>query len=154
MPFEQRDSNSKRVGMSEIRTYKLDHYTVPDPDGCNDVVLTRPLSVTVGTQALEPGIEAAKTLLRFALSGSNPLLERNPRIRVRIFPRAPSSGQTRVPVSFEDPLFVELLFDNATFTTECKEMPAWLAEALEFAAETLRAQYLLNQKHVVIETID
>jgi hypothetical protein len=140
--------------MSEIRTYKLDHYTVPDPDGCNDVVLTRPLSVTVGTQALEPGIEAAKTLLRFALSGNNPLLERPPKMLVRIFPRLAKPGQTRVPVSFEDPLFVELLFDNTSFVSERKEMPLWLVEVLEFAAESLRTHHILNQKHMVIENIE
>ena len=140
--------------MSDIRTYQLDHYTVPDQDGCNDVVLTRPLAVTVGSQALEPGVDAPKTLLRFALSHNNPLLERQPKMQVRIFPREAPPGQTRVPVSFEDPLFVELLFDNTTFVTERKEMPLWLAELLEFAADTLRAQYALNQKHVVIEIVD
>jgi hypothetical protein len=140
--------------MSEIRTYKLDHYAVPDPDGCDDVVLSRPLTVTVGAQALEPGINGGKTLLRFALSGGNPLLEHQPKMRVRVFPKESAPGQARVPISFEDPLFVEFLFDNTTFVTERKEMPFWLVELLEFAAETLRAQFALNQKLVILETID
>ena len=140
--------------MSEIRTYTLDDYTVPDPDGCHDVSLKRPLKVTVGTQALEPDVVEGKTLLRFALTASNPLLERIPKMRLRFFPREASPDGTRIPVSVDDPLFVELLFDNATFLTERKEMPFWLIDTLEFAAKTLRAQYELNQQVPVMETLD
>ena len=139
--------------MSEIRTYILDHYTVPDPDG-DDVVFTRPLTVTVGSQALEPGVVAGKTLLRFAMTETNPLMERTPKMRVKILPRETSSDGTGKLVIINDPLFVELLFDNTSFFSEHKEMPLWLVDVLEFAAKTLRAQYELNQHGVVKETVD
>lgn len=140
--------------MSEIRTYTLHDYTVPDPDGCRDVTLPRALVVTVGSQALEPGIVGGKTLLRFCLPGSNPLLERKPKMRLTVFSNDAVSGQPCTPVVFNDPLFVEMLFDNSTFLTERKEMPYWLVDALEFAAKTLRAQCELSQLGIETEFIE
>ena len=140
--------------MSDFKTYTLEDYTVPDPDGCKDVVLTRPLTVTVGTQALEGGVADGKTLLRFALRGGNPLVGNRAKMRVRVFPKENSPDGTRLPVSFDEPLFVELLFDNTSFVTERKEMPFWLIDTLEFATKTLRAQYELNQLVPDTESLD
>lgn len=140
--------------MSAIRTYTLDHYAVSDPDGCRDVVLSRPLAVTVGTQALEPGVSDGKTIIRFCMYASNPLLERKPKMRLKVLPSDFSADDTRAPTVIDNPALVELSFDNAAFVTERKEMPFWLVDTLEFAAKTLRAQYELNQLGPVIESAD
>jgi hypothetical protein len=142
------------MNTSGLRAYTLDHYAVKDPDGCTDVVLNRPLSFTVGTQALEPDVANAKTLLRVALLSGNALLERAPKMKVRVFARGNGLDHTCAPAVFEDPLFVEMLFDNATFATEQKGMPIWLVEGLEFAAKTLRAQYELNKLCPFVEAVE
>lgn len=147
----ERRADSSTV--SDIRTYSLHDYTVPDPDRCHDVTLAKPLTVTVGTQALEPGIVGGRTLVRFALPGGNPLLERMPKMRLKVFTRATPSNDSAL-IFVQDPLFVELLFDNESFLTERMEMPFWLIDTLEFAAKTLRAQYELNGQGVQLEDVD
>jgi len=141
---------------SQIRTYTLNHYTVPDHDG-TQVPLHRPLAITIGTQALEPHMPGGKgkTLLRFTMAANSPLLEQMPKMRVKILTRQTSPGGPGSDlVYFKNPLFVELLFDNETYLTEHKEMPFWLVDVLEFAAKTLRAQYELNQQVPVMEEVD
>jgi len=141
----------------EIRTYTLHDYTVPDPDGGHDVPLDRPLAITVGSQALEPNTPAGKgkTLVRFTMAASSPLLDRTPKMRVKILTRQTSpGGPVGDLVYFKDPLFVELLFDNETYLSEHKEMPFWLVDVLEYAAKTLRSQYEMNQQLPVMEEVD
>lgn len=142
---------------SKIRTCTLHDYTVPSPDGGHDVPLNRPLAITVGTQALEPDMPGGKgkTLLRFTMAANSPLLENMPRMRLKILTRDTSpNGPCGDLAYFDNPLFVELLFDNETYLTEHKEMPFWLVDVLEYAAKTLRAQYEMNQQVPVIETLD
>ncbi len=141
--------------MPDLRTYTLRDYTVPDPDGCREVSFARPLTVTVGTHALEPGVTNGITLMRFSLLSGNPLLEQFPKMRMRVLPKKDSTGHQPTSISFDDPLLVELLFDNSSFLSERKEMPFWLVEALEFAAHRLREQYALNQNGgLAIEQVD
>lgn len=126
--------------VSSFRTYSLHDFSFSAPDG-RDVTESRPLTVTVGTQALEPGIENGKTLIRFGVLDETALLEQSPRMRVKICRK----GASDAPTVIEDADSVELMFDNKSFLSQQKEMPFWLVETLEFAAKKLREQYALNQ---------
>ena len=130
--------------MSKIRTFTLHEYTAPDPDGPGETVSDRALKVTVGTQALEPGVHGGKTLIRFQCC---PLPGKTPRMRIDVEKNGNvPPGQLTGIESFRDAECVELQFDNESFCSEAKEMPFWLIEGLEFAAKKLREEYSLNQE--------
>ena len=116
-------------------TFCMDCYTVPHPDG-SQVPLKRPLAISVGfVRAPAPSREGL-TMIRFM----RPRSEAEPKMRVKIYNRRLDDM-----VCFENPYLVELQFDNETYLTERKEMPFWLVDVLEFAANALRAGYQLYQ---------
>lgn len=131
---------------SLIRTYTLHDVSVDQPDGSR-LMLGRPLTVTVGSQALEPDVKNGKTLIRFE-AGPSMMLNGKPQMKVKVRVR----GET---VDMGDATAVEIVFENNSFISSVKEMPFWLVESLEFAAARLREQYRINQEGGLdIETLE
>lgn len=141
------ETSKAKSAHSMIRTYSLHDISVTLGDG-QQMQMGRPLVVTVGSQALEPNVDAGKTLLRFLVDANSPLLESAPIMKVKV---CAADGST----VFHQASSVELIFDNRSFLSRKNDMPLWLVESLEFAAARLREQYRLNQEGGLdIETLE
>lgn len=140
--------------MAAIPTYTLQSYGVPDPDGGREVQFSRPFAITVGTQIHCSENARGKTLLRFSVGEPNPMLSQQPGLVLRVGRLPPTLHGAIMFHEVTHLACLELIFDNESLHSEHKQMPGWLVEALEFAADTLKRQEELNRRSPFTEDVD